>query len=163
MKIHNNLIVVLFIIFVMALIIIYALNNKKEADLRQVIHISLDKCQSQLTGCVVKLNEFNIKLYFDKNIYYLKHFMISAISESTTNSKIESVYVDFKMKGMDLGINRFRLANSSSSSDKQVWKGKAILPICVTGRVDWISEVEVVTKQYKYILSIPILVKQPNS
>ena len=63
------------------------------------------------------------------------------------------------MNNMNMGVNRFLLKRDN----KSIWKGKALLPICVTGRADWLSEIEILTTKNKYIISIPILVKKsPN-
>ena len=160
-KINKNLIFVLLVIITVALMLIYALNKKNAGDVRTVIYVPLEKCKSQQPICEAELNELNVKISFEKDIYYLQPFMISVLTENKASIEIESIHVDFKMEGMDLGLNRFRLSKVSYNNKKQKWTGKAILPICVTGRADWFSVIEVVTKQNKYLLSVPVLVKQP--
>ena len=158
-RLNKNIIIVLLIII--ALMFIYTLINKDESKLRTVIKIPVEKCKSQHQKCEAKLGKFKIEISFDKNVLYLKPFTVSVLTESKANVEIESIQVDFKMKGMYMGVNRFMLSKISSENLKQKWRGKALLPVCVTGRADWFSELEVVTKQNKYILLVPVLVKQP--
>lgn len=49
------------------------------------------------------------------------------------------VLVEFEMLGMDMGVNRYRLERYADGS----WQGKAVLPVCSTGRTDWIATVSV--------------------
>ena len=62
-----------------------------------------------------------------------------------------------------MGVNRFLLKKTNFRNEKQKWQGKALLPICVTGRADWVSELEVVTQKSKYVFSFPIFVKQASN
>jgi hypothetical protein len=39
----------------------------------------------------------------------------------------------FRMHGMDMGPNHYRLIKESD-----VWKARVVLPICVSGRRDWV-------------------------
>jgi len=96
----------------------------------------------------------------DKNIYYLKKFNVDIWVESKKNTNIESIHIDFKMKNMNMGVNHFILNKIKSENKKQKWQGKMLLPVCVTRRADWFSELAVITKQKKYILEFPILVKK---
>lgn len=106
------------------------------------------------------MNEHNLEVSMDKNIYYLKKFNINIFIENNDHFHVESINVSFNMKNMNMGSNRFNLKKAISENNKEYWKGTALLPICVTGRADWFSELEVVTKQNKYIIEFPILVKK---
>ena len=64
---------------------------------------------------------------------------------------------------MNMGVNRFSLRKAEIKNQKQKWQGKALLPVCVTGRADWLAELEVVTNQSKYIIAIPLSVKQASN
>jgi hypothetical protein len=147
-------------------IIIFTIYNSKfplNEEKKIVNKIFIKKCNAQKNICRVETNEFKMELSFDEKIYYLKPFFISVFTENKDNANVESVQIDFKMKNMDVGINRFMLNKTSVKNNKQVWQGKALLPICVTGRVDWVSELAVITKNNKYIISVPILVKRATN
>lgn len=130
---------------------------------RSIIEVSAGNCPAQHQICTVKLDEFIIGISFDKNIYYLKKFDVSVWTENKESADIESIHIDFKMNNMNMGVNRFMLTKVNSKNNKQQWQGKALLPICVTGRADWFSELEIMTKQNKYILTFPLQVKRTSN
>jgi hypothetical protein len=57
------------------------------------------------------------------------------------------------MVGMDMGVNRFHLRRKAD----QRWQGKVILPLCTTGRSDWIATVEIETEP-PYSVQFPLTV-----
>ena len=67
------------------------------------------------------------------------------------------------MKNMNMGVNRFKLIKPSSKNIKKLWTGKALLPVCITGRADWFAELELISKKKKYMISFPISVKQARN
>jgi len=152
----NFLTLVFFITIIVALFIVADkyLIDIKEKELTQVF---VENCQVQDNPCVVNIDDLKINVSFEKNIYYLKPFNMSI---STLNaSDLTSIYVDFKMKNMDMGVNRFQLKRDIQKFG--YWQGIALLPICVTGRADWYSELEVTTKKGRYQIILPIFVRQP--
>lgn len=161
-RFKRNVIVTLLIITTMVLVFSQYLDSENEDKQRTVINVSIENCTAQQV-CLVNSDEFNIKILFDKNIYYLKPFEVIILTKSKVDIEIKSIQIDFKMKGMNMGVNRFKLSNVNSENNNLKWVGKALLPICVTGRADWFAELEVVTKLNKYIYSVPVLVKQYNN
>lgn len=155
----QNIFIILFFITVIVLIatqVFYKINQSKE---RTIINIPVENCHPQIQSCKVKFKKISFDISLDDNIYYLKLFNVSVLTENLNSDDIKSIDIDFKMKNMDMGINRFQLKKSDLKNRKQFWFGKALLPVCVAGRADWFSELEVVTKDSKYILTIPVLVK----
>ena len=134
---------------------------KKTDKKLAVVKISSGNCKPQNKVCNVELEGLKIGVLFDEDVFYLKPFNVSVSLNDKSNNKIESVYIDFKMKNMDMGVNRFLLTEVGNK--KQSWQGKALLPICVTGRADWFSELEIMTKQNKYILTFPLQVKRTSN
>ena len=149
-------IVVIFLIIFTLVFTKYMENN----DLKEEITISIDNCNAQEKSCSLVTSEFKFDVSLDENIYYLKPFYISITTETQADKNVESVKVDFKMKNMNMGVNHFVLKKIQSDKNKEVWKAKALLPICVTGRADWVSEFEVMTKNNKYLISLPVEIKK---
>ena len=164
MKISNkNIIVPLLLIFTLAILSVYNLNRQTFFNNSTVIEVPALKCKPQKQVCKTATEDFNIEISLNENIFYLKPFNVSVHTEAKTIFDIESVQIDFKMKGMNMGVNRFMLTQKDINDKKQEWKGKALLPICVAGRAGWFAELEIVTKQKKYLLSIPVDVKQASN
>ncbi|MCK5385899.1 MAG: hypothetical protein KAJ39_01855 [Gammaproteobacteria bacterium] len=152
--------ILFFIVSVFIVITVLYVIQTGENDDRPLIKISVGNCNVQQKKCKVELEEFNIEISMDKSIYYLKKFNVDVWVESKQATNIESIQVDFKMKNMNMGVNHFILNKIKSENKKQNWQGNALLPVCVTGRADWFSELTVITKQNKYILEFSILVKK---
>jgi len=153
---NKLLIFVLFITIISTLFVVADKYNVDNAE-KELIQVFFENCQVQDNPCVVTVDDLKIYISFEKNIYYLKPFNISISTLNT--SDLTSIYVDFKMKNMDMGVNRFQLKRDPQKSG--YWQGIALLPICVTGRADWYSELEVTTKKGRYQIILPIFVKQP--
>lgn len=151
---------ILFFIIVIVLIATQIFYKKNWSKERTIINIPAENCHPQIKPCKIKFKKISFEISLDDNIYYLKPFNVSVLTESKNSDDIKLIQIDFKMKDMDMGVNRFLLTKSDLYSRKQSWVGKALLPVCIAGRrADWFSELEVVTQDAKYILTIPVLVK----
>ena len=158
---NKKIIIGVFLVAVFAVFIMINIKWSEESKEQVVIIIPDVKCNAQKKVCKIELDGLNVELSFDNNIYYLKPFNVFVWSETDFN--VKSIQVDFKMKNMNMGVNRFSLRKDEIKNQKQKWQGKALLPVCVTGRADWLAELEVVTNQSKYIIAIPLSVKQASN
>ena len=149
-KTNKNIIITVLLI---SIIIVIAVQSKKvlnERTERKVITLPVSKCNPQNKICNVKHKDLTIDISLDKNIFYLKPFNVSVLSNNKVD--IEHIYIDFKMKKMKMGLNRFILKNKGS----QEWLGVVILPVCIAGRSDWIATVDIHTIKYRFILTFPV-------
>lgn len=64
---------------------------------------------------------------------------------------IEAVRLVFEMRGMDMGQNSYVLRPMSSPADMSHWQTQAMLPVCTTGRRDWLAIVSVIAGQEEYV------------
>lgn len=160
MKKNLNIKTLISLVFIGVLsAVIFQIVNVYNKNLeRTVIVIPAGKCIPQEEICKVELGGVNVDVFFEKNIFYLKPFKI--FIRTTKNNNIESIIVDFKMKGMDMGINRFEFIKVNNTHKKKSWIAKAILPICVNGRSNWIAEILVKIDRIHYKLSFPFEVKK---
>jgi len=58
---------------------------------------------------------------------------------------IERASVDLKMKAMDMGKNHFAFIKSGAHS----WTAEVVIPVCTTGRRDWLFEFDFITSGVK--------------
>jgi len=152
--------ITIVLIFIISIVFFLKTEIPTDKKVLTVINVPLINCQVQKQSCKSELDELKLKISFDKDIYYLKPFNFSVRTKKTGNNDIDSIKINFKMKNMDMGINQFSLKKLNTENKEQLWQGTALLPICVTGRADWFSELEIVTKNSKHIVSFPITVKQ---
>ena len=151
---NNKTFIIPFILLIFITIIVF--NNFINVDEENITEIITSQCEAQNRTCIVTVDDLKIKVLFEKNIYYLKPFSLSLWTESHGDLKVKSVSVDFKMKNMNMGVNRFKLKRNKLAH----WQGKALLPICVTGRADWFSEIDILTSKGRYRFIFPIIVQK---
>lgn len=133
----------------------------------KVTSITLENCDAQNEICTFTTQNFTFEISMDKAIYYLKPFTVSMRTSfknlaSKEQASIEAVSIAFKMTNMNMGVNRFQLKQSQFKDNHSVWKAKVILPVCVTGRADWNSELDIVTNEEHYRFVFPLVVKKSN-
>ena len=71
-------------------------------------------------------------------------------AKGLSTSDIEAVSIEYTMVGMDMGLNRFSLMPVTDARGQQRFEGEGILPVCVSGRVDWLANVQVITAEKVY-------------
>jgi hypothetical protein len=91
-----------------------------------------------------------VTLHFPEKVAYLKPFKMRVTIQGFRQEVIEKVNVDFKMVGMDMGLNRFTLSSVVDEKGNVSYEGEGILPVCVSGRVDWLANTQVMTMDKNY-------------
>lgn len=86
----------------------------------------------------------------------LTAFPVSAHTAGT--DVVEAVAVSFFMKGMAMGLNRYRMLGDGAGS----WRAEVILPICVSGRSDWIAAFEVSGAGHRAVLKVPFVLEKAS-
>lgn len=94
-------------------------------------------CDAATNACEISAGEIRLSLALGPNVKPLVDFPVRLMIQGGEVAE-QSVIVDFQMKGMDMGMNRYRLQSSSPS----VWQGHATLPVCTASRMDWLAIVE---------------------
>ena len=154
---------VIFSIIILIACALAAINNLTIEDTkikRAIIIVPTEQCTTLSNQCTVNLNGVKLKISFDQNVYYLKPFNVTVEFDNSSDFNVDKISVDFKMKNMNMGINRFSLKNDYSDNKNNKWFGIALLPICVTGRADWNASFEVTTSNNQYLISFPLDIKK---
>jgi len=108
------------------------------------------RCQPE-HGCSATADGLNVLVRFDAPARALKPFPVSLKTDS--DKPVERVMVTFLMRDMDMGLNRYRLERDAQGG----WRGKVTLPVCVSGRSDWVAAFEMTTAQRQYRLQLPFV------
>lgn len=89
-------------------------------------------CAALIQGCTLDQG----KLFAKTNSVPtpLKPFDLTVIAPSA-----QEVHVELHMQGMEMGLNRYRLIRQANGE----WRATITLPVCVTGRRDWLMVIEV--------------------
>jgi len=104
--------------------------NMAQKDMRY------EPCSPALNDCVAFIGQHKLVISFSGPPSALQPFQVRLLGENITP---DSVSVEFAMRGMDMGMNRYALKPVS----KATWSREVILPVCSLGRHDWESRFEV--------------------
>lgn len=96
-----------------------------------------ESCNPAVNDCISFINDHKLVVKFLQQPSALKPFTVAVFVD---NIKPDTVYVEFAMRGMDMGLNRFPLEYTA----EHTWTSDVILPICSLGRKDWVSQLQVV-------------------
>ncbi|MGD8796197.1 MAG: hypothetical protein PVH51_05050 [Thiohalophilus sp.] len=125
-------------------------------DEHRLMEIVQVDCRNTQQACVVRHSQLGeLQLRFPQGAYYMQPF--KAELETARDTELEAVTLDLAMSGMNMGQNRFQLKAVSDN----LWRGSLLLPICVTGRVDWKLTLEVVRDGQRYQATFPLELQAP--
>jgi hypothetical protein len=110
-------------------------------------------CNLSWKTCTMKSEHLSVSVYPSDNVQAFKPFSFQVRLHGPLADTVQDVTVHFAMVGMDMGVNRFHLQRKAD----QRWRGKVILPVCTTGRRDWIATVEIETKP-PYAVRFPLTI-----
>jgi len=96
--------------------------------------MSITPCPSLVQGCAVELGAEKGLVKTNVIPVPLKPFTLNISASSA-----RAVSVVLQMQGMDMGLNRYRLLRAPHGE----WRATITLPVCVSGRRDWLMIVEV--------------------
>lgn len=85
-------------------------------------------CENLLQGCRVPFRGKNLEVGFSSAPSPLAPFELKVAAPSA-----RQVHAELAMLGMEMDANRYRLVKGNDG----VWRGKVILPVCASGRRDW--------------------------
>lgn len=111
-------------------------------------------CEPQ-QGCTVDGDSASVQLRFLAPPHPLQPFPVRLLV--TTEQRVESVVITFSMAGMDMGLNRYRMVRDPQTGE---WGADVTLPVCVSGRSDWIAAVEMVIAGREYRWNVPFAVQR---
>jgi hypothetical protein len=102
-------------------------------------------------GCGAAADDFALQFFMGPDLRVLAPFPVRV--EVQSDHTVDSVTVTFAMQGMDMGMNRYQLI--SDGADR--WLGNVTLPVCSSGRTDWIAGLEVTTEGRRFVVEVPFV------
>lgn len=91
-------------------------------------------CADLVRGCGTTLNGREVSVGFDGPVQPLKPFMLHVKAANARD-----IRASFTMEGMDMGFNLYTLHAAGEGR----FSARVTLPVCVTGRRDWILSLEI--------------------
>jgi len=131
-----------------------ACDRSPPADRPLTVLSALPGCDLQ-QGCRAgDEGSFSVELRFAAPPRAMKAFPVRL--RVATGEALETVMISFSMLGMDMGLNRYRMVLGASNT----WTADVTLPICVSGRSDWIAGVELVTARRRFQWNVPFVLEK---
>jgi hypothetical protein len=91
-------------------------------------------CADLVAGCGIRLRGHQVDVGLDGPVKPLQPFQLRVKAEGA-----RAVQARFSMEGMDMGFNLYTLRADADG----VFRARVTLPVCVTGRRDWILLLEI--------------------
>lgn len=123
-----------FLLLVLILVGNYFLKQTVDDDL-----VEYTGCQLGVETCEIVIGDTRLKVSVEGEVKALQSFFIRIVDKNNT---LDQAVVSFKMKAMDMGINQYRLVRVENG-----WVADIIIPVCTTGRRDWLVEFEFVVNE----------------
>ncbi len=136
----------LFVVLLLALVIVGNYFLRPGADNNQVEY---SKCQLGIESCVIVIDGMELEIIVEGEIKALKPFVIHMTDK---NQIIDKALVKFNMKAMDMGVNQYEFVQIDNNN----WKAEVVIPVCTTGRRDWLVEFEIDNEIKKKNISFEI-------
>ncbi len=109
-----------------------------DARTLEVHELTVAPCDPTQRACHAIGDDLSLDLHLQGRVSALKSFPVLVRLRSRTTDAT-AVTIAFTMPGMDMGVNRYRLQRQADGR----WIGNVLLPVCATGRKDWLADVEV--------------------
>lgn len=104
-------------------------------------------------ACTARGKGGELRLFLQPPVRPLQAFEVVLVSH--LGEMPDAVQVEFRMPGMMMGLNRFSLKQDATDSGR--WHGTAMLPVCVSGRSDWVAEVSVRQGEHRLLARFPFV------
>lgn len=114
------------------------------------------QCDVSAGGCRVLSDDLDLILRFGPEIRALKPFDIEFQFDRSVQ-QVQEILVRFVMSGMSMGLNEYQLIENEAG----LWTGRVTLPVCTSGRSDWLAEITIESDRTRWTLIQPFVVGPP--
>jgi hypothetical protein len=140
-----------------ALIGLWTLQPGMDASPEDAVALLVDvDCDSARQTCRARGGDLEIELRLGPPVLPMEAFDIQLQSMRGDLGTQARIDVQFQMRGMDMGLNRYRLDRDADG----VWRGRALLPVCASGRSDWYAVIGIAQDGRRWVAEIPFVVGQ---
>lgn len=116
-----------------------------------VSSMAAGKCLPTGKACMAVAEGLSASLQLPAVVPVSRPFRVRAVVSKQSGS-VSAIEVAFAMKGMDMGVNRYRLVRKGDH-----WESLVVLPVCTTGRTDWIVRMSVSSNNREYRAEFPFV------
>ncbi len=108
-------------------------------------------CDLTQQPCRIEFANINIEVVLLSQPHYLQPFEAEVILHGAKSVTVEQVSLQFAMNGMQMSLPATYLQKGTTSEVQTTrWRNKMMLPVCASGRHDWVAEVVLITAEKRY-------------
>ena len=134
-------------------ILLAACSEESTNQLPVTVLVIAQPCDVRV-GCVAEVDDFSMALSMGPEMRALTPFPVNI--EVQRGQSIASMTVAFGMQGMDMGLNRYGFIKNQAST----WHANVTLPVCISGRSDWIADFEILADGKRYQFQVPFALEK---
>ena len=108
-------------------------------------------CNSAQATCEARGDGLAIELGLGPEVRPMQPFDIRLRALEGQLSASAIVELEFQMQAMNMGLNRYRLRREEHGA----WTGQAILPVCRSGRSDWLAQLDIRDGERRWMAVLP--------
>lgn len=123
-----------FIILLLSCVLIVNYFLRQDADDIN-IPVIYSECRLGNENCEIIVAGHRLEFFVEGKVKALKPFIVHIVDK---DNAIQQAKVQFEMKAMDMGINQYVFKKDDDS-----WQADVVIPICTTGRRDWLVEFDI--------------------
>ena len=110
-------------------------------------------CQVSAGPCMAGDEQLQLSVLLGPGVVALKPFPVTLTLDPVSRVDVKEITLAFSMQGMSMGLNRYRMIRRSD----RIWTAKVTLPICTSGRSDWIADFDLKSDDGRWSLKIPFV------
>ncbi len=111
-------------------------------------------CDSAQRSCRLLGDDIEFELSLGPPVRTMQTFVVVLHRLRGDIAADAHVEVQFQMRDMDMGLNRYRLIADADG----VWRGQAMLPVCSDDRSDWLAQVTITANGKAWQAQLPFVV-----
>lgn len=110
-------------------------------------------CMLSEQGCTAMIgDDLHVMVRVPDRILPLENFELILEADAPINA----LEVSYIMPHMDMGMNRFPLVQEG-----ETWRAVSALPMCMSGRLDWLAKVRLEYRGQGYEVQMPLTLHAP--
>lgn len=134
---------------------VWTLRPGQDRSMQDVVTLKVETdCDSAQRACVARGDDLELELRLGPPLRTLESFEIRLRRVRGTLDAHAQVELQFQMRAMDMGLNRYRLLTDADG----VWRGRAMLPVCSAGRSDWTAQLDISVDGRRWRAEFPFTV-----
>ncbi len=146
--------VVLGSIILLANLSVLACSPQPESEQLPISQLSVASECDPLKACRASGASMSMNIVFTETPRALQPFLVVIKSEDEID--IKSISINFSMRDMTMGLNRYALVRTSEGE----WQADVTLPICISGRTDWVAAFDIRLPDQVLVYSLPFVLEK---